>query len=161
MPPPTWAPGPVSSCAQFLEPTNSSIFSSPLFLEEYLAYSSPCTPTLGRVSAALGEEGEVRVSSLYTYSPAPPLCEEGGREGVVLFLVMPGRGREGRDRARRLWAAGRSHRFLVSVLEGQDREVQKEQEQHQDIIITDVEEGEAFSYIHLVSQIQTSSHFFF
>ena len=142
----------MSSCHQFLEPTNSSIFSSPLFLEEYLAYSSPCTPTLGRVTAAFGEEGEVRVSSLYTYSPAPPVCEEGGREGVVLFLVLPGQGREGRDRARRLWAAGRSHRFLLPVLEGQGRKVQQEQEQHQDIIITDVQEGEAFSYIHLVSQ---------
>ena len=138
-----------ASCAPPL-PTNLSLYSSPSFLSEYL--SQPCpAPPLVAVTARVGPQGQLGLEAPYSYwPPSQQICQRSDRHAIILYLVL-GAGREGRERVRRMWGRGRVT-FLLWGVDGQERTVvEREQEEHGDIIISDVVQSQTFATIHMVS----------
>ena len=134
-----------------------AVFSSPEFVRDYVDFSSCSRDDRLRVKSYLGRQREIKVEANYTYWPLEKgLCEQDWNRDVSLVYLVLNPGSEARSRARRLWTTkvGKSSsvRFLLLQKEKKQwkREIQAEQEVHQDIIVTNIREDEEFSDVHLV-----------
>lgn len=149
--------GPAHSC-QVLQSSNISHYSSPELVTEYLSYSS-CLgggSRLDTLHVNIGSQGEFLVVADYTYwPPNPGVCPSQGAGASVFYVILSRGGAESRARMRRLWTkrveSGSSYRFLLMDSQREERsEVEREQGEHEDIVITSVKEKDSFSSIHLV-----------
>ena len=146
-----------SKDCNFNSSQSTAVFSSPEFVRDYIDFSSCSRDDSLRVKSYLGRQREIKVEANYTYWPLEKrLCEQDWNRDVSLVYLVLNPGSEARSRARRLWTTkvGKSSsvRFLLLQKEKMQwkREIQAEQEVHQDIIVTNIREDEEFSDVHLV-----------
>ena len=141
----------------------ATVFSSPEFVQHYINFSSCFRNHNLRVKSYLGRQREIKVEANYTYwPPEKGLCVQAWDPEVSLVYLVLNPGSEARDRARRLWTSkvGKSStvRFLLLQKKEEEwkKEIEAEQEIHEDIIVTNIREDEEFSHIHLVNFIYKS-----
>ena len=149
-------PIPDNQCL-FNSSLGSTGFSSPEFVHHYINFSSCSQNNYLRVKSYLGRQQEIKVEANYTFWPLEksPCEQDWDRELSLVYLVL-NPGSEARARARRLWTSkvgnSSSVRFLLHERKEKKwkREIEAEQEVHQDIIVTNIREDEKFAHLHLV-----------